>query len=516
MAETTRPALPSALKAWPWSRKLSLVAVVLTCAAVFAVIIMQAQVADMRLLFANLESSDASAVVTWLKERKIPYKLENDGRAIHVPADKVYETRLDLAGAGLPQGGGVGFEVFDKQSFGLTDFAQKINYLRALQGELSRTITSLAPVEAARVHLALPEKRLFKDQQQASTASVILKIAPGRELKDPQIQGIIRLVAGSIEGLDADNVTVVDSTGKMLSRAPSSDTAGPTTPGMLDYQQAMERRMENRAQSLLDAALGPGNSQVKVTAALDFMQQESTEEIFDPEKAVPRSEQSSTEKGAGTVVGGVPGAQTNLQGTGGQSATTPSSRSEETVNYEISKTVSRKVYPVGSIQKLSVAVLVADRMTPGTDGQPATYVPRNDKELSAINTMVSRALGIDGERGDLIEVSSMPFENIFSIEENFGPSPVNTYYDYLPFLKYGLLALGAALLYFLLARPVLKTLSGPRVVNQMKTVEELEMELSGQKALPQGPVDPAEHLRRHALEQQGPFAKIIKTWLREG
>lgn len=516
MAETTRPALPSALKAWPLSRKLSLVAVVLTCVAVFAVIIMQAQVADMRLLFANLETSDASAVVNWLKERKIPYRLENDGRAIHVPADKVYEVRLDLAGAGLPQGGGVGFEVFDKQSFGLTDFAQKINYLRALQGELARTITSLAPVEAARVHLALPEKRLFKDQQQAATASVILKLAPGRELKENQIQGIINLVAGSIEGLDADNVTVVDASGKMLSRPPSNELAGPMTPGMLDYQVALERRLESRAQSLLDAALGPGNSQVKVTAALDFTQQESTEELFDPDKAVPRSEQTTSEKGAGTVVGGVPGAQSNLQGTGGQSATTPSSRTEETVNYEISKTVNRKVYSVGTIKKLSVAVLVADRMTPGTDGQPPAYAPRNDKELASINTMVSRALGIDSERGDLIEVSSMPFENIFSIEENLEPSPVNTFYDFLPLLKYGLLALGAVLLYFLLARPVLKTLAGPKVVTQMKTVGELEAELDGQKALPQAPADPAELLRRQALEQQGPFAKIIKTWLREG
>ncbi len=516
MAEKTPPALPSALKAWPLSRKLSLVAVALTCVAIFAVIILQARTADMRLLFANLETGDAAAVVSWLKERKIPYRLENDGRAIHVPADKVYETRLDLAGSGLPQGGGVGFEVFDKQSFGLTDFAQKINYLRALQGELARTVTSLAPVEAARVHLALPEKRLFKDQQQSATASVILKVAPGRELKETQIQGIVRLVAGSIEGLDADQVTVVDSTGKMLSRPPASEVAGPMTPGILDYQQAMERRLETRAQSLLDAALGPGNSQVKVTAALDFTQQESTEEIFDPDKAVPRSEQSTTEKGASTMVGGVPGAQSNLQGNAGQSVTTPSSRTEETVNYEISKTVNRKVLPVGTIKKLSVAVLVADRMTPGSDGQPATYTPRNEKELASINAMVSRALGIDAERGDLIEVSSMPFENIFSVEETLEASPVNTLYDYLPLLKYGLLALAAGLLYFLLARPVLKTLEGPKVVTQMKTVEQLEAELKEQLALPAADHDPAALLRKQALEQQGPFAKIIKTWLREG
>ena len=217
-------------------------------------------------LFAQMESADAAEVVEWLKERKIPYRLESNGTAIHIPADKVYETRLELAGAGLPRGGGVGFEIFDKQSFGMTDFTQKINYLRAQQGELSRTIASLAPVEGARVHLALPEKRLFTEQQKAGSASVILKLGAGRQLKESQIQGIVHLIAGSVDGIEPENVTVVDSTGKILTTNPADEIAGPMTPGMLDYQQTLERRLESRAQSLLE--IGRASCRVRVSNAV--------------------------------------------------------------------------------------------------------------------------------------------------------------------------------------------------------------------------------------------------------
>jgi flagellar M-ring protein FliF len=212
-------------------------------------------------------------VVDWLKGRKIPYRLEDGGKDIMIPADKVYEARIELAGAGLAEGG-VGFEIFDRQSFGLTDFAQKVNYHRALQGELMRTITSLAPVEAARVHLALPEKRLFRDQQKVATASVIVKLHSGRTLKEVQLQGIIHLVAGSVEELEAENVTVVDSSGKVLSKSRSEAMSGPMTPGMLEYQQTVERRLEERAQSMLDRALGASNSMVRVTAEINFDQRE--------------------------------------------------------------------------------------------------------------------------------------------------------------------------------------------------------------------------------------------------
>jgi flagellar M-ring protein FliF len=501
---------------WPASRKLSLVAAVLICVAIFAVIILQARTAEYHLLFAQMETSDAAEVVEWLKERKIPYRLESNGTAIHIPADQVYETRLELAGAGLPRGGGVGFEIFDKQSFGMTDFAQKINYLRAQQGELSRTIASLAPVEGARVHLALPEKRLFSEQQKAGSASVILKLRGGGQLKESQIQGIIHLIAGSVEGIEAENVTVVDSSGRILSANPSDEVAGPMTPGMLDYQQTLERRLESRAQSLLDRALGAGNSVVRVTAAVDFLQQEQTEESYDPNKTAVRSEQTSQEKNGGQTAAGVPGVESNLGDAAPTTGTMASSRNEETINYEISKVVSRKVFPVGTVKQLSVAVLVADRPAGAAEGEPAP-APRSEKELQSIRSMVSSALGIDETRGDKLEVSAMPFESTLFDMAQAETTEAPSLYRYVPFIKYGLLLVGAVLLYVLLARPVLKTLQGSsRVVTPMKTVEELEAELNRTEALPRPQSDPAERLRELALQEQGAFAQIIKTWLREG
>lgn len=501
---------------WPLSRKLSLAAVALISLAVFGLIIAQARVADYRLLFANLTDSDASGVVTWLKEHKIPYRFADGGKAIHIPADQVYEVRIELAGTGIPQGGGVGFELFDKQSFGMTDFAQKINYQRALQGELARTITSLAPVEGARVHLALPEKRLFKEQQKDATASVILKLVPGQKLKESQIQGIINLVSGSIEGLESENVTVIDSSGQVLSRKASEGQSGPMTPGMLDYQQTVERRLEERAQSLLDRALGSSNSLVKVTAEVDFSQVEKVEELYDPKGAVARSEQVSEEKSGSETSGGVPGVAANLADGTGATASTPSSRSSETTNYEISKVVNRIVAPVGTIKSLSVAVLVADRMVPGNAGEAPKVVPRNEQELLSIENMVKSALGIDQVRGDQLKVVSMPFETSFSDEVVSAPAPVSSIYDYLPYVKYGLILLAGLLAYFLLVRPLLRTLKTETVTEHYKTVEQLEAELLTHDTRHSLASDPASELRDGIIEGKTTPAQVIKTWLKEG
>lgn len=519
MSQENRKNIIDVATAWPLPRKLSLLGVALVSLVVFAIIISQAQVADHRLLFANLANKDAASVLSWLKERKIPYQLEDGGKAIYIPADQVYESRLELAGLGLPQGSGVGFEVFDKQSFGLTDFAQRVNYLRALQGELSRTISSLAPVEQARVHLVLPNKRLYRDEQKEATASVILQFSMGRELKESQIQGIVHLVAGSVEGLEADMVTVVDANGRILTASHDEENAGLASPGILDYQQTLERRLENRAQTLLDRALGMENSVVRVSASLDFLQQEQTEEIYDPDASVVRSEQSVQEKSGMSSAGGVPGAQSNLQQGGVNAfAPVPTSRSEESVNYEISKVVSHKVFPVGTVKQLSVAVLVADRVTPSADGD-VTYAPRSEKELVAIENMVRNALGLEKSRGDRIEVTSMPFEETFVNEPPPAPTAPDNLYTYLPFIKYGLVTLGLFFAYLLLFRPMIKTMKGEtQVVSPLKTVEELENEMTGKKALPKPGVkpDPAEQMRSRALLEQGPFAQVIKGWLKEG
>jgi len=538
------------LNEWPLSRKISLAVVSLISLSVFAIIIFQANVADYRLLYANLSDVNASSVVTWLQERDIPYRLGDNGKSILIPGDKLYDTRLSLAGAGLPRGSGIGFEVFDKQSFGITDFVQKVNYQRALQGELSRTVASLTPVEGARVHLVLPEKRLFKEQQKPATAAVILKLVPGQGLSLAQVRGIIHLVSGSVEGLDEEHVTIVDSNGRVLSQNRSESMQGPMTPGMLDYQQTVERRLEDRAQSMLDRALGPGNSLVKVTAELDFAQIEKVEEIYDPKRSVLRSEQISEEKNDDTGAGGIPGVQGNLTGgalaTGGASS---SSSSSETANYEVSKVVNRIVAPVGTLKMISVSVLVADKLEmPAVVEEPIVEesdkkgdkdkkkkekkeeekekvepqpikVPRSAEELTSIQNMVSSALGLNTDRGDQIRVISMPFEDEYYDDALMTPAKAG-FYQYLPFVKYGLISLGALLAYFMFVRPVIKTLRGVSETEiHNKTVEEMEAELQGIDVTVEDEIevvpDPIELLREEILRANTPPVQVIKSWLRE-
>ena len=517
MADATGRSLISTIREWPIARKISLAVVAALSIGLFALIIFEGRVADFRLLYANLSSADASAVIEWLHEQKIPYRLEDGGKAVHIPADKVYESRIALAGAGIPQGGGIGFEIFDKQSFGLTDFAQKVNYQRALQGELARTIGSLAPVEGARVLLALPEKRVFKEQQKEATASVIVKLRPGQQLKENQVQGVIHLVASSIEGLDPKNVTVVDANGMVLSTTRQEDQNDPMSPDMLSFQQAIERRLETRAQSLLDRALGVSSSLVRVTATIDFSRAEKTEELYDPKSAVARSEQVSTEKSAGSeggAAGGVPGVQSNLQGsnvTASAANTNTSNRTSETTNYEINKVVNRVIAPVGTVKNVSVAVLVGDRLVPAAEGKEATTSPRSEQEMQSIESMVKSALGLDATRGDQIKVVSMPFENDFS-QEAAAATPTGTeqLYKYLPYVKYGLLVLGAGLIYFFLVRPLIRTMS--ETSRQVKTVQELEADLTGQEKL-LAYTDPTQRMRSDILKSETPPTHVIRSWL---
>ncbi len=255
-----------------------------------------------------------SSVTAWLKNQKIEYTLKNGGKDIWVPADKIYQTRLDLAANGLPSGGDVGFEVFDKQNFALTDYVQKVNYTRALQGELARTITSLAPVESTRVHLALPEKRLFKNQQKSGTASVIVTLVPGKSLDQAQVEGIIHLVAGSVTDLDPENVKIIDSNGVVLEAQEKPTEDDLLSVDMLAYQQEVEHRMEIRAQDLLDKTMGKDNAMVRVSATLDFSKVEKTQEFYDGDDPVIRSEQINQESSGSDTTGGIPGVQSNLQG----------------------------------------------------------------------------------------------------------------------------------------------------------------------------------------------------------
>ena len=524
--QTDRPErknIVALISEWPLSRKIALGAVALISIALFTVIIIQSQTAAHQLLYANLSETDAGSVVNWLKAQKIPYQLKNNGRNIWIPADKLYETRLDLAANDLPTGGGVGFEIFDKQSFALTDFVQKVNFTRALQGELARTITSLAPVESTRVHLALPEKRLFENQQKPATASIIVTLIAGRTLDKEQVQGIIHLVAGSVTGLSPEDVKVIDASGKVLSSSEKENSDQSVSLDMLAFQQEVEHRMESRALELLDKAVGADNSMVRVTATLDFTKVEKTQELFDGDDPVIRSEQLQEEASGNLNNGGVPGVEANLQGNAPQEGgTTPTaSKSSRTTNYEISKTISKTVNPVGGITKLSVSILVADKSIPGQDQEPATSQPRSEEELKSLETMVASALGLVKERGDSINIVSMPFteppEDVLLVDT----APAKVLYEYLPFIKYGLIGIGALFLYFLLVRPLIKTMTG-EVTQHNKSLADMEQELAApppvvDEPLPEIPPDEMIlQLRKEIARNQVPSAYIIKSWIQEG
>lgn len=519
------------IKEWPLSRKIALAAVTLFSIALFAIIIIQARTADYQLLYANLAEKDAASVVEWLKGQRIEYELKNQGKNIWISANKIYETRLNLASGGLPSGGGVGFEVFDKQSFALTDFVQKVNYTRALQGELARTITSLAPVEATRVHLALPEKRLFKNQQKKATASIIVTLAKGGTLEKDQVQGIIHLVSGSVEGLNSDEVRVIDNHGKVLEGIAKTDDEQRFSVDMLVYQQELEHRMEARAQDLLDKTMGYGQAMVRVTANLDFAKVEKTEELFDADEPVIRSEQTQQESSGSQSAGGIPGVESNLQGNiaGQSSGTPPSSKTSRTINYEISKTISKTINPIGTIKTLSVSVLLADKIIPAQDdeSEPRSET-RSEKDLQDVKTMVASALGLDVERGDNINVTSMPFMALADDQLIAEAIPKNLLYEYLPLVKIGLLSVGVLLFYFLMVRPIIRTMKGG-VTDHNKKVMELEQaafkakkdkemaELKAQYETPEELIpDEVMTLRHEVMQNHVPTAYIIKNWINEG
>jgi flagellar M-ring protein FliF len=448
--------------------------VVAACITAFALLIMLANRTEYRPLFTNLNSEDAGEIVKKLKDAKTPYQISPDGKGVMVPADRVHELRLSLASEGLPQGGGVGFEIFDRKNFGMTEFVQKLNYQRALQGELARTISQISGVEQVRVHLVIPEKTLFKEAEKPPTASVVLKMKGAKALRDGEVQGVVHLVASSIEGMNADNVTVLDSRGKVLSKGGTgmADAGVKATTAMQETQRAYERSMEERLQTLLDKVVGGGKSVARVSATFDFKQVERVEERFDPDTIAVRSEQYSDEKSEGAAANmGVPGVQTNLgRNAPGAAAAggAGNSKNDKTLNYEVSRSTSRTIEPVGTLGRVSVAILVDgkyEEAAPAGDAKtPAApkYVPRSADELQKIEALVKGAIGFNIERGDQISIQNIPFQDM-----NEGSGAVESAVWWMnPFFmtlfKNLLIAGGFLALMLFVVRPMLNTLRAAR------------------------------------------------------
>ncbi len=419
-----------------------------------------------RPLFTNLAEQDAAAIVQALRDEKVPFELEDGGRAVLVPAERLYELRLSLASRGLPEGGGVGFEIFDKQSLGQTDFVQHLNYQRALQGELGRTIGQLGGVESARVHLALPERSLFVARDRRPSASVVVKLAPGRALSAAQVGGIVHLVSSSIEGMAPESVTVVDEGGRMLTREQTDvgDLAGESSRA-LEYQRTLERSAEERIESMLGTVIGRQGVIARVSARLDFSRAERTEERYDPDGSVLKTQQSAREESTGVgMPGGAAGTPSNLSNDPAVITPTPapesprSQRREESSSFELSKVTSRTIAPTGVVQQLSIAVLI-DGTYKEENGQ-RVFVPRPDDELERLRELVKTAAGFSEERGDQIEVTSAPFQ---APPEAVGDGMLSTVGRWAPAVLTRLLGVAFAIVVLLfIIRPVMTSLSAPR------------------------------------------------------
>ena len=387
---------------------------------------------DMAPLFTRLDPADAQLITEELDERKVPYELGSSGTTISIPRERVAELRLELASAGLPRGGGDGFELFDQSNLMMTDFTQRVNYRRALQGELARTIGQMPEVETARVHLALPENSIFTRDHHDASASVYLKLLPGRTLSRKQTFGIIHLVSSSVENLSPDRVAVLDRNGRMLGPAPDSDGFGATSRA-LTITQEFEQHMEKRIIALLEPLVGQGRVVARVNADMDLSRIEETEENFDPDNSTLRSERTLEETTASErgQRGGVAGAPGNLQQrpeddrTAGNGSTSNSERTTTESDYAIPRTVRKIQRPIGDLEKLSIAVLVdsagpeLEPSEPTPDGETETDPVAEDGLVAAsalplpspeaLSEVIKKAVGFDERRGDQLEVMMAPF-----------------------------------------------------------------------------------------------------------
>ena len=374
---------------------------------------------NMSMLYGDLSISDSADIAANLDGLGVPYQIQQNGAAIFVPSDQVDRLRLTMAQEGLPSGGNLGYELFDEgDGFGTTSFVQNINRVRALEGELARTITTIDRVRSARVHLVLPERQLFSQETQQATASVVLSLR-GNGLSGQQAAGIQQLVSFAVPQLAPENVSVIDDRGNVLAQNTSQDDAGLLRSSAEDRRRAEEARLSGEIEQMLSRSLGAGRVMARVSMEMDFDRVEVTAETYDPEGQVARSsqfvqtEETSSDGEAGidpvTVDGNLPEAEDlGALGGGGIGSSAEATRTEETTNFEISRTIETRVRDGGIVERISVAVMVDGTYSQDEDGN-TVYSPRSEEELASIEALVRSAVGFDAQRGDTIEVVNMRF-----------------------------------------------------------------------------------------------------------
>jgi flagellar M-ring protein FliF len=397
----------------------AMAAVTLALVGVFAFIILRVTAPQMSPVFTDLTPEDSAAIVKDLERQGIAYELKNDGAIVMVPRDNMTRIRMKLAEGGIPKGGGVGYEIFDKSdTLGATSFVQNINHLRALEGELARTIKAIDRVQAARVHLVLPERPLFSRDKIEPSASIVLRVRG--TLEPAQVRSIQHLVASAVNGMKPQRVSVVDETGTLLADG-AGDATGDITGSAGERQVAYEKRLKGQVESIVSSVVGPGRARVQLSAEFDFNRITETLDKFDPEGRVLRSsqtreEQAQTDNREGQVTVGneLPGAQQQQQGQNGQQnagARDQTKKSEEIVNYEISRSTKTQVTEGGRVKRISAAVLVDGSYGKNDKGE-TVYQPRTKEELDRIAALVRSAIGFDQKRGDQIEVVNLRFAEV--------------------------------------------------------------------------------------------------------
>ena len=479
---------------------------------------------DYRVLYTGLSDDDMSAIITKLREKRIPYKVE--AGLIKVPEDRLYEVRIELAGEGLPRGGGVGFEIFDKTGFGITEFAQKVNYVRALQGELARTITQMRKVEGARVHLVLPEDTAFLEEEKKARASVVVKLKPGVALTGSEVQSIVHLVASSLPELSPEDITLVDTQGRLWTRPEEGEEFSQV---YIARKRELERELEQKVQTMLERAVGKGKVVARVSVELEAKRVETTEESFDPDSQVARSEQRTLEKSTGMTEGGIPGVVSNTPGgtQQPQSATgmRTSQRQNEIINYEISRKISKTVEPDGRIKRVAVAVLIDGKyetITKDDGTEEKKYIPRTEEEINKFTNIVKNAVGFSEERGDTVTVENIPFapDTVVTTEGVEATASMIPPYLIKDIIRIAIAGVLMLVIFLFVIRPIIR-----RVVEENRALDSIQKSLAegrlalekgeDKKMLESGRGGEAERLKELVRQNPQQAAIVIKNWLKE-
>ncbi len=515
--------------------------IILMVGAALAVAVMAgawlwSQQPDYRVLFSNFSDRDGGAIVASLQQMNIPYKYAEGGGAILVPADQVHDARLKLASQGLPKGGNVGFELMENQRLGVSQFHEQVNFQRALEGELARSIQAIAQVAAARVHLALPKASVFVRDQQKPTASVLINLHPGRDLDQQQVKAVVHLVASSVPDLPPKNVSVIDQNGNLLSQNDKQRDAGGLDPNQLKYVQELQQSIVKRIESIITPIVGADNVRAEATADIDFSHTEQAAEIYkpnqEPNSGTVRSQQSSEStngaqarrcRRAGRAVEPAAGAghraaHRSARRRRARQALRPratSMQKDVTVNYEVDKTVRYVQQPMGGVKRLSVAVVVNYKRETGKDGK-VTMKPLSEAEKTQITNLVKEAMGYNRDRGDTLNVVNSPFAGME--REKIEPLPIWKQPDAMlqiarDYGRYLVALIVILFVYFKVFKPIWRRLdeklNPPQVAYEPADDERDDVV----EIAPRAYVSNLDRAKQLAREDPKLVANIVKSWV---